>query len=258
VILLLALACRVPRPMVATEEARIQRVEDGLLPPVVIEGRPATGRPIEERMARYRVPGVGIAVIEVGRVIWARGYGEAASPGARFPLDPPLADQLGTYEATPEQVARHVAARGESVRVTGRAGVVFNRVVGQGAVVMTTGEGGAPLVEEILRAIAAEYGWPDHPPPITKSVFRVAPSTYDAYVGRYVVGASALVVERSGDRLTVTTPGGEAAELFPEARDRFFLLDSDTTIAFQRDRSGKVVALVAQIAGREIRAPREP
>ncbi len=53
--------------------ARITRIENGLRPNVVIKGDP--GWTIEERMEEYGVPGVGIAVIHEGRVVWHRTYG---------------------------------------------------------------------------------------------------------------------------------------------------------------------------------------
>lgn len=50
-------------------------VEQGLLPAVRFAGRPALAWSIEERMTRYKVPGLGIAVIRKGRIAWAAGYG---------------------------------------------------------------------------------------------------------------------------------------------------------------------------------------
>lgn len=53
--------------------ARIKRVEHGLLPAVLIKGDPAWS--LEDRMKFYKVPGLSVAVIENFRVAWARGYG---------------------------------------------------------------------------------------------------------------------------------------------------------------------------------------
>ena len=41
---------------------------------------------------------------------------------------------------------------------------------GEGAVVMTNGEGGDLLVDEIMRGIAVEYGWPDYRPAVRTEV----------------------------------------------------------------------------------------
>ncbi len=53
--------------------ARIRRVEQGLLPPIVVKGIP--GWTIQERMKHYKIPGVSVAVINNFKVEWARGYG---------------------------------------------------------------------------------------------------------------------------------------------------------------------------------------
>src|SRR5512141_3066036 len=55
------------------EGPRIARVENGLRSPVVIKGDPAWN--ILERMRRYKVPGVSVAVFDGRRVLWAKGYG---------------------------------------------------------------------------------------------------------------------------------------------------------------------------------------
>ena len=64
------------------DTARIGRVMRGLRPPVEVEGRPSSRWTLAERMAEYKVPGVSIAVIEGGRIAWARGVGvkEAGKP----------------------------------------------------------------------------------------------------------------------------------------------------------------------------------
>jgi len=54
---------------------RIQRVENGLLPAIVIKGRPVAPMTLSGRMAFHKTPGVSVAVINDGVVEWARGYG---------------------------------------------------------------------------------------------------------------------------------------------------------------------------------------
>ena len=65
------------------DAARIARVERGLLPTVAVRGRRDTTYLLADRMRRYRVPGVSIAVIEKGRVAWARAHGSIDSGGAQ-------------------------------------------------------------------------------------------------------------------------------------------------------------------------------
>lgn len=62
-----------------TVEARIARIEHGLLARTVIKGRPPATMNLAERMRFHKVPGLSIAVIHNGAIEWARGYGVADS-----------------------------------------------------------------------------------------------------------------------------------------------------------------------------------
>lgn len=76
-------------------EARISRVENGLLPNVLIKGAPPVAMKLAERMAFYKVPGVSVAVINVGQVEWARGYG-VKEVGKSDPITPETMFQAGS------------------------------------------------------------------------------------------------------------------------------------------------------------------
>ncbi len=54
-------------------ELRTKRIEQGLLPPVLIKGEPAWT--IQDRMKHYKAPGVTVAVINNFKVEWAKAYG---------------------------------------------------------------------------------------------------------------------------------------------------------------------------------------
>ena len=64
---------------------RMRRVEQGLLTPVVLKGT-APGMSLPDRMANYRVPGISIAIINDGRIEWAKGYG-VTEAGGSTPVD---------------------------------------------------------------------------------------------------------------------------------------------------------------------------
>ena len=57
--------------------ARIARIENGLLPAVVIKGQAARAMKLRERMQFYKVPGVSVAFFDHGKIIWTRAYGLA-------------------------------------------------------------------------------------------------------------------------------------------------------------------------------------
>src|SRR5215207_11135816 len=64
----------------AASSERIARVESGLAPRLFPEGQPIKWT-LQERMKHHRVPGVGIAVINDGKLEWARGYGTLEAGG---------------------------------------------------------------------------------------------------------------------------------------------------------------------------------
>jgi CubicO group peptidase (beta-lactamase class C family) len=84
--LLLAAAClAAPAPEAASVEERIHRVENGLLPHHAMPGQdPFT---VHERLRFYQVPGVSVAVINEGRLEWARAWGEVEA-GSGIPVTP--------------------------------------------------------------------------------------------------------------------------------------------------------------------------
>ena len=73
-------------------DARIRRVEQGLLPAVRVLGESLATRSLWGEMERRKVPGVSIAVIDGGRIAWAKAYGvaeagttDSVTPDTRFP-----------------------------------------------------------------------------------------------------------------------------------------------------------------------------
>ncbi|MGW8267470.1 MAG: serine hydrolase domain-containing protein [Longimicrobiales bacterium] len=64
------------RPLAAQEaDPRIARVENGISGAIQVRGREAERFSIQERMAFYNVPGASVAVLDGGRIAWAKGYG---------------------------------------------------------------------------------------------------------------------------------------------------------------------------------------
>jgi CubicO group peptidase (beta-lactamase class C family) len=56
-------------------DAAIARVTAGLLPPVAVAGSPSAKYSLSDRMAFHKVPGVSIAVVDSGQIVWAKGFG---------------------------------------------------------------------------------------------------------------------------------------------------------------------------------------
>jgi len=74
-------------PQASDLAARIERVENGLLPPAVLKGEAPVRMSLADRMKFYKTPGVSIAVINDGRIEWAHGYG-VLEVGGKAPVTP--------------------------------------------------------------------------------------------------------------------------------------------------------------------------
>src|SRR5438128_11010103 len=73
--------------MIACQQAgqgtgHVQHIEDGLLTGIVIHGQPSPMK-LTERMTYYHVPGVSIAIINNGKIEWAKGYGVLEARGTK-------------------------------------------------------------------------------------------------------------------------------------------------------------------------------
>ena len=120
---------------------------------------------------------------------------------------------------------------------------------------MTNGENGAELTTEIIRSVAAEYGWPDFHPR-ERVIAKVDPAIYDAYVGEYEIAPGfILFVSREGDKLfsramPIPTPPSMTdqpkSEMFPESETTFFVKDADATFTFIKNNNGQVIQVNIQ------------
>jgi hypothetical protein len=135
---------------------------------------------------------------------------------------------------------------------------------GRGAVVLTNGEGGVALAQEILLAIAKEYGWPDYAPRPAK---RIEPEVLNSYTGKYEFPETNLG-DRALPKLTVDAyvengtltwapEGLEPRPLYGEAKDQFFALDGAPGVTFERDEKGRVVTAIVRGGGLERKGTRK-
>jgi CubicO group peptidase (beta-lactamase class C family) len=121
---------------------------------------------------------------------------------------------------------------------------------GQGAVVMTNGDAGGPLGDEILHSIAKEYGWPDYQAR-EREVAQVNPKVYESYVGNYQIMGANVTLTTDNGRLFIQAPpfGPEKIELYPESETKYFITLDDVTFIFVKDDKGQVVELMVQVPG---------
>ena len=115
---------------------------------------------------------------------------------------------------------------------------------GQGAVVMTNSDNGFLVTDEILRGVSAVYEWPDYKPQ-EKTLFRLDPSIYAQYVGRYEITPDYVLDITHEDYYLVIRPTGQApTKFYVENPTFFFSVDPYIHIQFLTDPRGDVTGLV--------------
>ena len=133
---------------------------------------------------------------------------------------------------------------------------------GQGAAVMTNGDGGGDLMTEIFRGIALEYGWPDLGPR-ERDAARLESAGLDAYAGIYEFSAAyKITVTREGDRLVldsivVNPTGWEKVAFYPNTAGSFFNLKTADILTFSKDAEGKVTGFALRQGPRERKASKK-
>lgn len=113
---------------------------------------------------------------------------------------------------------------------------------GQGAAVMTNSDSGGSLAEEVLLAIAHEYGWSGYKPKEITTV-HVDPHVLADYAGTYKLPPDqTLTIAQEGDKLLLEADG-QKFEMVPESETKFFVLGPDFALQFVKDEKGKVASL---------------
>lgn len=142
------------------------------------------------------------------------------------------------------------------------ASLTAHRTAGYGAVVMINSNH-PQLTDEILRAIAEEYGWAGYAP---YPKLEVPQAALELYPGRYRYNAEqAFTIERRGDRLFMHYAGGEAQELHNVGDGRYVRRERTTPITFTVEDSVATFHFITGDGSRQThqrmvddeRAPRE-
>jgi CubicO group peptidase (beta-lactamase class C family) len=127
-------------------------------------------------------------------------------------------------------------------------------VRGEGAVIMTNSDNGAYLIDEIVRGISAVYEWP-HFRPEVKTLYRLDPSVYPQYVGRYEVNPDYILDVAHEDYYLVITPTGQTpTKFYAQGLTVFFSEDPYIVIRFEKDQEGRVTGLILTQRGQSQKA----
>jgi CubicO group peptidase (beta-lactamase class C family) len=128
---------------------------------------------------------------------------------------------------------------------------------GEGAVVMTSGDAGGQLGDEVMRSIAVEYGWPDYKP-VVRAAVQVNLKILAQYVGSFELQKGFdLVVTLENGRLMTQATGQGKIPIYPESETKFFPTAIPAEIEFFKDDQGKVTYLVLHQNGHEMKAPKK-
>ena len=127
---------------------------------------------------------------------------------------------------------------------------------GDGTIIMTNGDDGGDLAQEVLRTIATEYEWPDFRP-IEHAIATVDPRSFDAFVGRYRISPAVVcTITREGDRLFTQATGTPKTRLYPMSEREFFLVEVDARFTFAPEINGRVRELIVHTMVQEVRIKR--
>lgn len=210
------------------------------------EGRPVEGGslvyPASSAAGLWTNPSEVVSFLEdLMRAAMGRG-------GRVLPPDPArsmLTPQAGTWsfgfgvEGSAHDVRFHLRGRTEGFACTLDA----YPYLGQGAVIMTNSDNGLLLADEILRALSEVYEWPDYKP-LERTLYRLDPSIYRSYVGRYEVTPEYVLDVAHEDYYLVIRPTGQApTRFFVESQTFFFSIDPYIRIQFHTDEKGVVTGL---------------
>jgi len=124
---------------------------------------------------------------------------------------------------------------------------------GRGAVVMVNANRGIPLAQELIRAIAREYNWPDYLQP-ERVLARVDPTIYQKYAGIYESESGFRITMMVEDgRLWAQGQGQPKIEMLPESVTKYFS-DNGIIQSFELGKDGSVTALIIEQGGQTMKA----
>ncbi len=134
--------------------------------------------------------------------------------------------------------------------------------LGAGAIIMVNSNEGWELMDELMRAIGREYGWPDSQPP-KKPALKL--ENLNAYLGRYESETGIHFEVSSRDDGLFLRHGGQMPLLmFPTTELEFSLVALNTRVRFNRTERGEIESLTLEqdahqmVANKQVFVPKAP
>ena len=193
---------------------------------------------------------------DMARYVIALQQASAGKPGTL--LSKPMADAMLTPVMNKYGLGTVLEAQGDQQRFShsgGNAGIRSMMVgythKGQGAVILTNGDNGSVLIDELLRAIAAEYQWDDYAV-VEHTLVPAAPQLFARYAGRFQAPNRTFAITARENRLFVQEPslGAAPIELLPASDTQYFALEAKLTLTFLPQADGKVDAVDVDYFGK--------
>jgi CubicO group peptidase (beta-lactamase class C family) len=220
-------------------------------------GHLSAGTPVEEGWHLYpemAAAGLWTNATELARLAlevqaaWRGEAGRILSPDMARAMLTPGPGEWGLGFTISQEGAPRFAHGGSNHGF--KAQFMAFREEGRGVVVMTNGDQGTRLAQEIVQAVAEVYGWPV-PGPREVEVAALSPELLARVAGHYSVDLPGrtvpVAVEVEGDHLRIRTgEGSPGDEYFPLSETRFVDLSSGEEMEAVLDAAGRVVELVVQ------------
>jgi len=123
-----------------------------------------------------------------------------------------------------------------------KATLIGHPETGDGAVILTNGDQGYQLGQDILRGIAVAYGWSDWRPVVRKPV-TLALDAQRPFAGVFEIkGLGTFEIRPAGEAMEIEIRKGQAFRLIPSATRTFFVTEQDIVVSFDDPDHGAVEA----------------
>lgn len=127
---------------------------------------------------------------------------------------------------------------------------------GEGAAIMTNSDTGGQLNEEILCALAAEYGWKEYLP-IEKTMLLLDQETLKKYEGKYLFETGTIAdrkititISPKDNHLIIRGPIPELPlEIYPESESKFYAAVIGIEVSFSFNEADSVIEMIVNVRG---------
>jgi CubicO group peptidase (beta-lactamase class C family) len=155
--------------------ALIETIENNLLPTVMVEGEEVEDMNILERMEHYHIPGVSIAFLNEGEIVWAKGYGYTSNDSTHLVNESTLFQAASISKPVAAMAALSLVEEGkigldenvnlylkdwqvEENKFTGEEKVTLRRILSHSAGLTVHGFGGYASDDEVPSTVQVLNG----------------------------------------------------------------------------------------------------